>query len=575
MTTIGRYHGAKEMRGMNAPAQESKETAKIPFVGSRFGRMFRLKQAPSDQSQVKGNDREAAAAAPQHNEQEVKDFGSTMGGALGNIHNARIPAGFTFLGQFVGHDVTFDPTSSREQKTDLSAVRNYRTPALDLDSLYGSGPAVSPHLYDREQKGKFLLDEGKEFDLPRNSQGTALIADSRNDGNLILAQLHLAFVKFHNVVVDLDRIGKIPNDHYPDKEDPLERAQRLVQWHYQWIILREYLPLIVGPKTVVKILAESLEGLKCYKWEPENADSESEPFIPLEFSVAAYRFGHSQVRSGYRLNDNYEVGVLPLFSSKPSSAERQDLQGGPIKRKHVVNWKNFFETGVRETPGWQRSSKRLSTQLAGPLLHPPSTVFPNRPGESRDLAKKSLAVRDLQRGEDKKLPSGQEVARIMKEKGVDVRVTEKVTLSSDLGVNEKSRQDFEQETPLWYYILHEAEVQGYGQRLGDVGGRIVAEVFIGLLQADSTSLWGHIDLSHLGKILSEDDKLRILQKDQNTLKADTPPPIEDDRPLAEDLDRLGKKGGYWRPAIPSKGGSRFEQDFTIVDLLKVAGVETE
>ena len=468
-----------------------------------------------------------------------------------------------------------------EQKSDLSAERNYRTPALDLDSLYGSDPTVSPHLYDREQKGKFLLDEGKEFDLPRNSQGTALIGDPRNDGNLILAQLHLAFVKFHNAIYD--QVNGI-EDGYEKKndqgdrvsEDRFEKTQRLVRWHYQWIILREYLPLIVGPKMVAKVLAE---GPQCYKWESTNPNLESDPFIPLEFSVAAYRFGHSQVRSGYRLNDNYEVGVLPLFSSKPSGAERQDLQGGPIKRKHVVNWKNFFDTHAQETPGWKRGSKRIGPQLAGPLLHPPATVVSNRPGESRTLAMENLAVRDLKRGEAKELPSGQEVARIMKEeKRLDIRPIAKVMLNGDPGVNGEFRQHLEEQTPLWYYILKEAEEQCYGQRLGDVGGRIVAEVFIGLLQADSTSLWRHMNLAHLGMILEKDVKLRILQKDHNPLPSGVRPPTDDDPPLPEDLNRLAenlgeKKQRQWRPVIPSKGGSLFEPDFTIVDLLKVAGVE--
>src|SRR4029453_13706187 len=121
-----------------------------------------------------------------------------------NPDNPSMSAGFTFLGQFVDHDITFDPTSSLERQADPESIRNFRTPALELDSLYGSGRGASPHLYDQAAPGaiKLLLDAAAPRDLPRNSQNVALIGDPRNDENLIVSQLHLAFVKFHNAVVD-------------------------------------------------------------------------------------------------------------------------------------------------------------------------------------------------------------------------------------------------------------------------------------------------------------------------------------------------------------------------------------
>jgi hypothetical protein len=240
-----------------------------------------------------------------------------------NPDNPSLAAGFTFLGQFLDHDLTFDPTSSLERQNDPEAIENFRTPTFELDSLYGSGKAASPHLYMREDRDLLLLDKGAEFDLPRNSQNTALIGDPRNDENVIVSQLHLAFIKFHNEVVKHVRDA----NPKPDIDDVFAKAQRLVRWHYQWMVLHEFLPLLVGEEIMDEVLAKDpawrynkaqagkegkvdrggkedpRDGRIYYNWRDR-------PFIPVEFSVAAYRFGHSQIRPGYRLNQNV---ARPIF----------------------------------------------------------------------------------------------------------------------------------------------------------------------------------------------------------------------------------------------------------------------
>ena len=213
----------------------------------------------------------------------------------GNPDNPNQTAGFTFLGQFLDHDITFDPTSSLERQVDPEAVNNFRTPALELDNVYGSRRGASPHLYDQTSPGgiKLLIDDEAPNDLPRNSQNTAIIGDPRNDENLIVSQLHLAFLKFHNAVIDwvLDSGVSSPNEAF-------DEAQRLVRRHYQWIILHEFLPATVGQGLVDDVLEK---GRRFYNWR-------NEPFIPVEFSVAAYRFGHSQVRPGYIANFDGDNG---------------------------------------------------------------------------------------------------------------------------------------------------------------------------------------------------------------------------------------------------------------------------
>src|SRR3954464_8324980 len=207
-----------------------------------------------------------------------------------NPNNATMTAGFTFLGQFLDHDMTFDPTSSLARRQDPEAIRNFRIPALDLDSVYGSGPVASPHLYDQTVDGgrtTLLVEEipgsaavsitgATRHDLPRNSQGVALIGDPRNDENLIVSQLQLAFLRFHNRVVSDVKAGL--GWGYTAREIFAE-AQRVVRWHYQWLAPPGFPPPTVGQAMVDDVLTT---GPKFFTWR-------NDPFIPVEFSVAAYR----------------------------------------------------------------------------------------------------------------------------------------------------------------------------------------------------------------------------------------------------------------------------------------------
>lgn len=375
-------------------------------------------------------------------------------GAANNLDNSEIPAGFVFFGQFVDHDITFDPTSSLERQNDPEAIQNFRTPALELDSVYGSGPGANPHLYQKN-KLKLLIDTVAPDDLPRNSLNTALIGDPRNDENMIISQLHLAFLKFHNAVVD-NLPATTPNR--------FERAQQLVRWHYQWIVLHQFLPLIVGQDLVNEIYLGPCNGIgrQFFDWRHE-------PFIPVEFAVAAYRFGHTQIPGTLQVNDSdFKVdgnSQIPLFDpDEIGDADPDDLSGGVRAPRRFVQWKYFFDTG----DGVQQPSKRLDTVLSGPLFD-----LPFLPPEE---TVRSLAQRNLVRGLSFALPAGQTIARAM---CIDPLAPSDLADVASLG--------FDAETPLWFYILREADVQQDGKILGPVGGRIVAEVLVGLLEGDRNS----------------------------------------------------------------------------------------
>lgn len=390
-----------------------------------------------------------------------------------NVDSAGKPvltAGMTFLGQFLDHDMTFDPTSSLERQSDPESIQNFRNPLLELDNLYGSGPGASPHLYDQSAGGdgiKFLVEEipgaaavsangFARFDLPRNSQNTAIIGDPRNDENLIVSQLHMSMLKFHNAVVDYAKaeLG------LSDPGEVFAEAQRLVRWHYQWIIVHEFLEKTVGKSMVDDILTN---GRKFYQWR-------NQPFIPVEFAGAAYRFGHSQVRPSYRSNFgptpadiNSQVFKLIFNDSLPDGPDPNDLRGGKRAPTRFIDWQTFFDFG----DGRVRANKKIDTKLSTVLFD--LVGFP--PGDVQ-----SLAQRNLLRSLTFSLPSGQSVAKAM-----NVPLLDAVDLADLKPLKLHNR------TPLWFYVLREAEVKEGGKQLGAVGGRIVAEVFIGLLQGDAMS----------------------------------------------------------------------------------------
>jgi hypothetical protein len=432
-------HGQMYIRGIETPRSKFHDSG-------RFGRLF-----PTLPGFLPDSDKLREALL------ELGKAGGLMDAGSDNPDNSDIPAGFTFLGQFIDHDITFDPTSSLERQSDPEAIHNFRTPLLELDNVYGSGPSASPHLYDATTGNiKLLVDKDFPNDLPRNSQLTALIGDPRNDENVIVSQIQLAFIKFHNTVIDrLQKLGV-------ERGRIFEEAQRIVRWHYQWIVLTEFLPKIVGQDVVNEVLKN---GRKFYKWN-------NEPFIPVEFAVAAYRFGHSMIRPGYRANDVPPDGFrASIFNAEldPGLPDPDDLRGGKRAPRRLCSLGLFFDTG---TAGKEvQLSKRIDTRLSSPLFQLPGFPRPTLPGNPA-----SLAQRNLLRHVTFSVPSGQRVAKAMRIKPLDTKHFKDI---DKLGLAH--------ETPLWFYILREAAVEREGRRLGPVGGRIVAEVFIGLLEGDRMS----------------------------------------------------------------------------------------
>jgi Animal haem peroxidase len=403
-----------------------------------------------------------------------------------NPDNPNMTAGVTFFGQFLDHDITLDPRSPLLASSNPGRTTNFRTAAFDLDSVYGDGPDGSPELYDTNS-GDFKLRvetiSGSElvsrkgairFDLPRGADNSAILGDSRNDEHVILAQFHLAMLRFHNAVVDHLRTDPANADKSADQI--FKMAQRQVRWHYQWIIVHEFLPLTIGQARLDDILRKGLRYYRVYDTFDGRRDKRlRNPQLPIEFSVAAYRFGHSQIRPSYRLNFGPDGGQ-PFFAflfddtQDPNDPDPIDLRGGKRAARRFVDWQTFFNFG----DGNFRPNKKIDSKLSSVVMLLPGSRGP-APGLPSDGVQ-SLASRNLMRHVNFGIPSGQAIARRM---GVPALTPAQMEMLTPFGM--------EKSTPLWLYILKEAEVMEDGLRLGPVGGRIVGEVFVGLLKADESS----------------------------------------------------------------------------------------
>jgi hypothetical protein len=380
--------------------------------------------------------------------------------SAGNPDSDSHSAGLTFFGQFLDHDMTFDTTSRLGMPTAPQTVRNVRRPVFDLDSVYGDGPVGSPQLYEAADRAKLRVENGGRFeDLPRETSGRAIIADPRNDENLIISGLHAAFLLFHNRAADLVRAERPTWS----SDEVFAEARRLTTWHYQWLLLHEFLPRIIGPRLMDELVTR---GPKFYR------PAQGEGFIPIEFQMA-YRFGHSMVRPSYRANFTGDQGqpfFAMIFKEPVQSGETEDLRGGVRSPRRFVGWQTFFSF-----PGYEadvRTNKRIDTKLSTPLFDLPLGAI------ASGAPPTSLAQRNLLRHLTWRVPSGQAIAHAM---GAPV-LTE--TELAELGA---IHPGFVRSTPLWYYVLKEAEVFANGSHLGPVGGRIVGEVFVGLLKADPDS----------------------------------------------------------------------------------------
>ena len=417
-----------------------------------------------------------------------------LGGLMGDPGrdtgaNSIIPAGYTYFGQFVDHDITLDISSTIDAPVDAGTINNMRTPALELDSMYGRGPALDPYLYRFPTAGapatavKLQLGRNRDFgpggprtatnavavptnfDVPRILNGTeavvteadstftAVIGDPRNDENVIISQLHHAMLKFHNRVVDLLVAASFPGDIYAE-------AKKIVTHHYQWTVVHDFLPRICGVAAVNAAIG-----------------SVSPPVgsafrMPVEFAVAAFRFGHSMIRNGYILNSS----LPPSASTLAGIFDFIRVPLIPLFSNWAVDFNMFFNTAHSAGASFN-NARRIDSVLASGLE--------GIPGGSGIMA--VLAARNLRRGLAMGLPSGQAAAS---SRGIAPLTPAQLVSglpAAEVALLNASGGILRTRTPLWYYILRESRVLQAGNRLGPLGALIVAETFVRMLKRDPNS----------------------------------------------------------------------------------------
>jgi hypothetical protein len=458
--------------------------------------------------------RDAANLLPQSPDtlKHLGELGKTMTEpGTGPTGDSSIPSIYTYFGQFVDHDITlegspfdpvglFSPTMVPLPLAMIGQLKNLRHPTLDLDTVYGptSPPDQNPPR-DQANPDKMLIGivthfpglrqrkagtlvvrlKGDRNDLPRKGMSTdtrqdraALIGDPRNDENLIIAQLHLAFLKAHNALVDQNKT--------------FDQARLVLRQHYQYIVVHDFLKRVADPAIVDRIVQH---GNRVY--DPPAGRF----FLPLEFTVAAYRFGHSMVRESYDFNLNFnpkaagpaDLSLLFMFTAFSGDLGFSPVPFPTLPDNWIIEWHRFADTLQTKAAN---QARRIDTRLAG-TPSPATGLFALQGLDGMPLphARAMLAVRNLLRGYRLRMPTGQAVARRLGLRPL-TSTQIKEAAASPGQVQALSDGGFLERTPLWYYLLAEAAHPrgGNGQRLGPVGSTIVAEVLIGLIRRSEDSI---------------------------------------------------------------------------------------
>jgi hypothetical protein len=411
-------------------------------------------------------------------------------------------SGYVYLGQFIDHDITRDVRLLDEAGPDTKQTLNYRTSSLDLDLLYGKDPCTVPCIYEDDGRLRLGLTKAvkglksTQDDLPRQPDGSAIVVDARSDENLVIAQIHVLFAKFHNRVLKLLK-AKPELSAGPIGTTLFEQARRFVTWHYQWIVKNDFLPHVVQKATLKDI---ERNGLHLFRRAYTPADSPIA--LPVEFTVAAFRFGHSMVRDDYMWNDNYrslDTSELIRMTKRGEGIDKQ------LPADYVASWRRFFTAGE----GQVNRAENIDTFIAQTLYDIPRQTVQIFRLQMAGVSPEKTPVWDrmtpplpeltLRRGSRVRLPSGEEFARRF---GYAPLAPEQIPARDE--DRKFFRQDgFRERTPLWYYLLREAAVERVReaepggrktiQKLGTIGGRIVAETFYQILNADYKSI------THAGK----------------------------------------------------------------------------
>ena len=446
---------AKQLQSYHASSKISK-IMKIVCEGMPSGTCHDAKPRPGTAEATFGRLFKKTPQADQATIDQLAQLASRMDEGISSITEGEGHAGMAFLGQFIDHDLTLDATTVLGTPSgDVGNITNFRTPRLDLDCVYGGGPEVSPWLYDGprllfgREVGEGSVDTNP-LDLARNRVGTALIGDPRNDENLFLSQVHgRQFVARHNAIVDATQ---------GDAEHRFDHAREVLIEEYHLRIIDEFLPQVCHSDVLDPLMDNARKAgvaNQAYLSKCASIDWSNAPDMPVEFSGAVFRFGHTWIRQFYRLNNNLGRDAVAIFAN-PDDIDAVDLRGFD-----AVSVDNNMEMNLFFGDEAQRAA-RIDTKIPNALIMLPAEVVGDAPEIERNLG-----FRNIRRGQHTfELPTGEQAAEYMGFQAIDPH-------SDIVDLNLQGK------TPLWFYALAEAEQHDF--LLHNVGGTLVAGVLLNLL----------------------------------------------------------------------------------------------
>jgi hypothetical protein len=431
--------------------------------------------------------------------------------AAAEAENPNLPAVFTFVGQFIDHDLTFNGANLFDDQSGDNSFPDFASPQLDLDSVYGGRgyPTTPPdpalkdiisnkYVFNDDMSFKLVRLGPNAYDLTRwphpgyhgpdqpSRDGSAFIFDPRNDENQLVLHVHILLMRVHNKLLKQLYAGGALDPHKPaDAEQAWAAVKHEVIANWQSVVLNDYLPRVCQPDVLAWVLAQlQLSGHGAMKYKPA-ADGTLQ--MPHEFAIA-FRFGHSMLRTAYNLNG---AGPIQLFNNRDLT-RKGDLRGGrPLTRDHVIDWDFFYPQNEFDAP----LSLKIDSKVTSVVFDLPESAIPDSIKTTGNLPFRNLTRSreiDIACGEDlanffgitdpSKLLTRYQVepndqAHYLFEADVDIYTATggKPPAGDPLtGVKDTSFK-----TPLWYYVLKEGEIFERGERLGPLGSRIVAEVILG------------------------------------------------------------------------------------------------
>ena len=440
--------------------------------------------------------------------------------------NPFIPSGYTYLLQFVAHDLVHSAIPLSVAGGLGGGTTNARRTPLRLETLYGSGPVGSPYIYaldapndDRRTKLRLGRMRWKENEpasgcpfrdiartpaenvtgIDRSIAGVrvalteALVADPRNDDHAVMSQLTALFALLHNGLIDIIRRHEGnagPNGQFGAAYKRFLCARGALTAIYHNVIRNDLMRRVLHPAIHASYCGPDPHFID--RPEPARAEAIGNWEIPLEFSHGAFRFGHAMVRPEYQIND---LSLHDLNNTLEKSSVN-DPANMPLDETWMVQWSRFFEINGSAPNFSRRIGPYLSYGLGNDQIFPAFDETERVGLLYRDLLGAGLAgmwsVDALIASIGNRRPHLISMSRLLADRDYRVnQLREWLAAAPAYGaLTDADIETLSNDPPLPFFILFEAMQQTEGLHLGLLGSIIVSETIFGALASDPQSAGG-------------------------------------------------------------------------------------